>query len=108
LDNDVASRDAFWDVIEQYGAVYFCGHEHVFNLMKPRAQLGGRAWQILVGSGGSPFEAKPSDVTINPNTDRDYAWATVKVYRNGKVKLTAYGFDDQFGPTQVIRSVTIQ
>ena len=73
LDNDVASRDAFWDVIEQYGAIYFCGHEHIFNLMKPRAQLGGRAWQILVGSGGSPFEAKPSDVTINPNTDRDYA-----------------------------------
>jgi len=108
LDNDVASRDAFWDVIEQYGAIYFCGHEHIFNLMKPRAQLGGRSWQILVGSGGSPFEAKPSDITVNPNTDRDYAWATVKVYRNGKVKLTAYGFDDQFGPTHVIRSVTIQ
>jgi hypothetical protein len=108
LDNDVASRDAFWNVIEQYGAIYFCGHEHIFNLMKPRAQLGGRAWQILVGSGGSPFEAKPSDVTINPNTDRDYAWATVKVYRNGKVKLTAYGFDDQFGPTRIIDSVTIQ
>jgi len=108
LDNDVASRDAFWDVIEHYGAIYFCGHEHIFNLMKPRAQLGGRSWQILVGSGGSPFEAKPSDITVNPNTDRDYAWATVKVYRNGKVKLTAYGFDDQFGPTHVIRSVTIQ
>jgi len=31
LDGDTASRDAFWNVIEQYGATYFCGHEHIFN-----------------------------------------------------------------------------
>ena len=47
----VAERDAFWSVIEQYNATYFAGHEHVFNVQRPR----GGAYQILVGSGGSPF-----------------------------------------------------
>lgn len=107
LDADVAARDRFWDVIEQYGATYFCGHEHTFNMNQPRAAQGGKAWQILIGSGRSPFEASPSDTTVNPSTDRDYAWATVKVYQNGKVKIKAYGFDDHYGPTQVIKSVTL-
>lgn len=108
LDSDRASRDAFWNVIEQYGATYFCGHEHIFNMMQPRAAQGGKAWQVLVGSGGSPFEASPADATVSPGTDRDYAWATVKVYKSGKVKIKAYGFDDHFGPTHVIESVTLK
>jgi hypothetical protein len=108
LDIDPASRDAFWDVIEQYGAIYFCGHEHIFNMLQPRASLGGKAWQVLVGSGGSPFEAGPTDVTVAPRTDRDYAWATVKIYQSGKVKIAAYGFDDQYGPTHVIESTTLR
>ena len=100
LDADVAARDAFWAVIEQYGATYFCDHEHIFNLSQPLGA--GHSWQVLVGSGGSPFEAKPADVTIAPKTDRDYAWVHVEVRASGKVKLTAYGFDDQFGPTRKI------
>jgi len=104
LDNDIPSRDAFWDVIEKYGAVYFCGHEHIFNISQPRAGKGGKAWQVLVGSGGSPFEAPPNTVTANPQTDRDYAWVTVKILKNGKEKIKAYGFDDQFGPTRLIES----
>lgn len=107
LDKDLVSRDAFWDVIEQYGATYFCGHEHVFNMVQPRAAKGGKAWQVLVGSGGSPFEAAPTDATINPATDRAYAWATVKIYKSGTVKIKAYGFDDHYGPTRVIQSVTL-
>jgi hypothetical protein len=107
LDSDPASRDAFWNIIEQYSATYFSGHEHVFNMMQPRAAQGGKAWQVLVGSGGSPFEAAPEDVTINPSTDRAYAWATVQVYQSGRVKIKAYGFDDQYGPTRVIQSVTL-
>ncbi len=103
LDADTAARDAFWDVIEQYGATYFCGHEHIFNMMQPR----GHAWQILVGSGGSPFEAVPTDATLSP-TDRYYAWATVKIYKNGKVKISAYGFNDQFGTTRTLQSVTLR
>jgi hypothetical protein len=104
LDNDVTARDAFWDVIEQYEATYFCGHEHIFHVGQPR----GKAWQILVGSGGSPFDAAPTDATINPQTDRTYAWATVKVYANNKVKITAYGFDDHYGPTRVLKSITLK
>ena len=107
LDNDAASRDAFWDVVEQYGATYFCGHEHIFHMEQPRADQGGKAWQVLVGSGGSPFEAAPTDVTVNPATDRDYAWATVTVYKHGDVKISAYGFDDQYGPTHLIQTVTL-
>jgi hypothetical protein len=100
LDNDLVARDAFWNVIEYFRAIYFCGHEHIFNMSQP---LGG-AWQVLVGSGGSPFEAFPTDATISP-TDRYYAWATVQVFRSGKVRITAYGFDDGFGPTRILESV---
>ena len=103
LDNFPADRNAFWNIIEQYGATYFCGHEHIFNMTQPQSA----AWQILVGSGGSPFEATPTNATINPQTDRDYAWANVKVYRNGKVTITAYGFDDHYSTTHVLQSVTI-
>jgi hypothetical protein len=102
LDGDTAARDAFWDVIESNGAIYFCGHEHIFNLMQPR----GKAWQILVGSGGSPFEAKVTDSTLSP-TDRDYAWVTVRVHKSGKVKISAYGFSDLYGPTALLQTITI-
>jgi len=102
LDNDLASRDLFWNVIEQYGATYFCGHEHIFNITRH-----GKAWQVLVGSGGSPFEASPTDVTLNPQTDRTYAWATVNVYKSGKVRLTAFGFDEDFGTTRVLLSTIL-
>lgn len=100
----IAARDAFWTVIEQYGATYFCGHEHIFNLSQPTAAKGGKAWQVL---GGSPFEAAPTDLTINPDTDRHYAWATVKIYKSGLVKITAYGFDDLFGQTRVLGSIKL-
>jgi hypothetical protein len=103
LDKIPASRDAFWNVIEQYGATYFCGHEHEFNMAQPK----GAAWQVLVGSGGSPWDAKQGEVTVNPETDRSYAWATVKVRRSGKVDITAYGFSDTYGPTQVLKRVTL-
>jgi hypothetical protein len=107
LDNDPVSRDAFWSVIEQYNATYFCGHEHVFHMEQPTAATGGKAWQVLVGSGGSPFEAAPTDLTVNPGADRAYAWATVSILQSGKVRITAFGFDDQFGPTKVLKSVTL-
>ena len=107
LDIDEAARNAFWFLIQQYGATYFCGHEHIFNAMQPRASTGGKAWQILVGSGGSPFEAVPTDATINPGTDRDYAWATVKIHASGKVQVKVYGFDDQFGPTRLLQAITL-
>ena len=103
LDKIPASRDAFWNVIEQYSATYFCGHEHEFNMAQPK----GAAWQVLVGTGGSPFDAAQGEVTLNPATDRTYAWATVKVRRSGKVDITAYGFSDSYGPTKVLRQVTL-
>jgi hypothetical protein len=107
LDNDPASRDLFWDVIEHYHATYFCGHEHIFHMDQPRAATGGKAWQVIVGSGGSPFEALPTDTTLNPATDRDYAWATVWVFGNGKVRITVFGFNDRFGPTTVLNSIIL-
>jgi hypothetical protein len=72
-------------------------------MMRPK----GAAWQVLVGSGGSPFDAKPGEATQNPATDRTYAWATVTVRRSGKVDLTAYGFSDAYGPTRELRRVEL-
>jgi hypothetical protein len=103
LDKIPASRDAFWNVIEQYGATYFCGHEHEFNMMQPR----GSAWQVLVGSGGSPWDAQVGEVTLNPATDRAYAWATVRIHRSGKVDITGYGFSDNFGPTRALQRIKL-
>ena len=102
LDVDIAARNSFWDVIEFFGATYFCGHEHVFNMMQPR----GGAWQIMVGSGGSPFEASPHTLTLSP-TDRHYAWATVKVDSTDHVQLKAFGFDDHGGPTKLLQTITL-
>ncbi|MDC8786246.1 metallophosphoesterase family protein [Roseateles koreensis] len=96
-----AERDAFWDVIEANGATYFCGHEHIYNISRPR----GGAYQVIVGSGGSPFDAKSTDVTKSPATDRSYAWATVKVHQDGGVDVLGYGFDEHFGPTQLLQQI---
>ena len=105
----VTLRDAFWNVIEQYGATYFCGHEHIFNMMQPRLNdpTPGSAYQVLVGSGGSPFDAKATDTTISPATDRSYAWATVSVHQSGKVDINAFGFSNTYGPTQLLQSVSL-
>jgi len=97
----IPERDAFWDVIEQYGAIYFAGHEHVYNISRPR----GAAYQILVGSGGSPFDAKAGAPLKNPATDRSYAWATVSLHQDGSVDLTGYGFDEKFGPTRTLDQI---
>jgi hypothetical protein len=94
LDADMVGADAFWKVIQDNNATYFSGHEHIFNASQPK---NGKAYQIVAGSGGSPFEAQKP--TGNP-IDRDFAWVTVKVYESGKVHLDAYGFDEYFGPTQ--------
>jgi hypothetical protein len=99
LDADPKSRDEFWKVLEDNNATYFCGHEHVFNVSKH-----GKAYQVLVGSGGSPFEV--ATPTNNP-TDRMYAWATVKVYKNGKVQVNCYGFDENYGKTKLIKSIEL-
>lgn len=95
-------RNAFWNVIEQYRATYFCGHEHTYDVSQPR----GGSFQVIVGSGGSPFDPKASQaaagVLANPATDRDYAWATVKVHADGGIDILGYGFPANFGPTQLI------
>ena len=96
----------FWGTIEQYGATYFCGHEHIFNAQQPTAAAGGKAWQVLVGSGGSPFDAATID-SANAPTDRHYAYANVRVFQSGKVQVDAYGFSDTYGPTQLIKSIVI-
>jgi hypothetical protein len=103
LDLSEPQRDALWDVIERLGATYFCGHEHEFQLSQPR----GAAWQVLVGSGGSPWDAQPGERTKNPATDRSYAWATVSIRKSGKVELDAYAFSDAFGPTQRVQHVVL-
>jgi hypothetical protein len=109
---NAASAATFWGLMEEYKATYFCGHEHIFNVSKPTfttaaGPVGGNSYQVIVGSGGSPFDAAASDVTFNPATDRTYAWATVQVHQSGLVDVKAYGFSDTFGPTSLINSITL-
>lgn len=108
-------RNAFWKVITEYGATYFSGHEHTVNVSQyadPTGTYRGTPYQVIVGSGGSPFDDKlvgtcsstnpPGCVepTLTNPYDRYYAWAWVQVHASGNVSLQVYGFSDQFGPTQ--------
>ena len=102
IDARPAVRDAFWDLIETYGATYFCGHQHVFHASQPRQSQGGHAWQVIVGSGGSPFSVKPGQ-SANPQ-DRMYAWAEVSVHRDGKTQVQVRGFDEAKGATRTLQS----
>ena len=105
LDLSPDNQKRFWSLIERYRATYFCGHEHIFNLMQPGSSTGGKSWQVLVGSGGSPFDAGKGE-SPNPD-DRIYAWAEVSVYSSGRVNLEAYGFDEFFGKTKLLKSLEI-
>jgi Calcineurin-like phosphoesterase len=111
----ITYRDSFWSVIAQYGATYFCGHEHTFNVSQnadPTGTYPGTPYQVIVGSGGSAFDDKLvgtcpacSEPTLTNPTDRYYAWALVQVHQSGVVTLTANGFNDAFGPTQLLYTV---
>ena len=103
MDIYADNAKAFWDVMEQYGAAYFCGHQHIFNAQQPAAASGGKSWQVMVGSGGSPFTAKPG-ASSNPQ-DRMYAWALVRVHASGKVQVEIYGFDDHYGKTARLKTL---
>lgn len=99
-------RNLFWHVIAQYNATYFCGHEHVPNVQKfadptPGTSVTNTPYQVIVGSGGSPFDdamtgsapnyTEPSEAAA---TDRYYAWALVQVHQSGAVTLNLSGFPD--------------
>ncbi|WP_374361403.1 metallophosphoesterase [Pseudoduganella danionis] len=94
---------AFWQLMEDYGASYFCGHQHIFNAQQPALASGGKAWQVMVGSGGSPFSAKAGDG--HGPTDRMYAWALVQVHASGRVQVTIRGFDDSYGPSRTLQTL---
>jgi hypothetical protein len=105
LEVRLAERDAFWDLMESFDATYFCGHEHIFHASQPRAAQGGRAWQVIVGSGGSPFAAAPG--ASDRPSDRMYAWAEVAVHADGAAEVSIHAFDEHMGPTRVIENWTL-
>jgi Calcineurin-like phosphoesterase len=107
-------RNAFWSVITQYGATYFSGHEHTVNVSKnpdPTGTYPGAPYQVIVGSGGSPFDDKLvgtcsasnppgcTEPTLTNPYDRYYAWALVQVHASGNVSLQVNGFSDGYGAT---------
>jgi hypothetical protein len=124
LDTDTTSRNNFWRLIAQYNAAYFCGHEHVTHLKQyadPTSTYTAKnPWQVLVGAGGSPFDAfractydangVATSCSAAPTTagtkDRWYGWALVKIRQSGAVDLELYGFSDSFGATTKIQTVT--
>ena len=118
-------RDTFWSVIAHYGATYFSGHEHVVNVSQypdPTNTYPGTPYQVIVGSGGSPFDdklvtsgsvngvacssAKPCEPILTNYTDRYYAWALVQVHASGNVSMQVSGFGDNYmGPTATFGAV---
>ena len=106
FDARLEIRDAFWNVIEAYQAVFFTGHQHVFHAHQPRKDSGGKAWQVIVGSGGSNFAFKKG-VSDNPN-DYYFSWADVLVFADNTVRIKILGFDENYGPTRVISTWDIQ
>lgn len=107
-------RNAFWSVITQYGATYFSGHEHTVNVSQnadPTGTYPGTPYQVIVGSGGSPFDDKlvtsgsgcttahPCEPNLTNIYDRYYAWALVQVHQSGNVSLQVSGFGDNYGGT---------
>jgi hypothetical protein len=110
----ITLRDAFWAVVAQYNATYFCGHEHTVNVAEFPDKTGASQatpYQVIVGSGGSPFDDKMvgcpacAEPILTALTDRYYAWALVQVHQSGAVSLTAYGFNDAFGATQILTTI---
>ncbi len=114
---NAASAATFWGLVEQYKATYFCGHEHIYNMSQPTftvtntdgtsSTIGGSTYQVIVGAGGSPFDAAVGTTTLNPLTDRSYSWATVQIHQSGLVDIKAYGFNDSFGPTNQFSAITL-
>ncbi|MCX7108498.1 MAG: metallophosphoesterase [Methylococcales bacterium] len=102
-NKDAFAGDAFWAVINNHKATYFAGHEHTYNVTKPLGS-GSNSHQVLVGAGGSPFES--SVATLVPS-DRMYSWATVKIYKSGKVVMDTWGFDDTM-TKRVVKLETIK
>ena len=98
-------RDRFWDLVEAYGATYFCGHQHVYHASQPRKGAGGRAWQVIVGTAGSPLTVAPGQ-SDNP-FDVMYAWAEVGVHANGNVDVVVRGFAFADAPTVELERWTI-
>lgn len=113
---DADARDAFWEVIVKHKATYFCGHEHIYKVAQfpsPSAASDpatGRtyppAYQVIVGSGGSPFDAAAGSAGL-ASGDRRFAWATVKIHRSGAARLEIWGFSDSYGPTTLLESKTL-
>jgi len=100
-----AVRDRFWEVIESFGATYFCGHQHVYHASQPRKDAGGQAWQIIVGTAGSPLTIYPGTPTAM--LDAVYAFAEVIVRADGRVDVMVRGFDTDNGKTVVLEKLTI-
>jgi hypothetical protein len=111
----------FWHVVAQYNATYFCGHEHIPNVQQfadptPGTTLTNTPYQVIVGSGGSPFDdtmtgsspnyTEPPEVAM---TDRYYAWALVQIHQSGAVTLNLTGFPDTGvgGPTYDLQNYDV-
>ncbi len=111
-NTNINLRNSFWSVIAQYGATYFCGHEHTVNVAQyadPTGTYPGTPYQVIVGSGGSPFDDKLvgtcpncSEPVVTNFSDRYYAWALVEIHQSGAVSINVQGFNDSFGSTVTI------
>lgn len=106
LNANPAAADAFWSLIEKYEATYFCGHQHLYFSTQPHRERGGKAWQILVGSGGSPFSVPATASKGAAHDQRSYA--KVDVSADGALDVTVYSIGaDSREPQAVIDRIAV-
>lgn len=104
---NLSAANDFWNVVAKHKATYFCGHEHIYHVDKINAtdNSGNWAYQVIVGTGGSPFDVKADD---GVKTDRMYTWATVGIRQNGQVVMNTYGFDDTISkPAKLLETIKL-
>ncbi len=102
LDEFPDNQTAFWNLIEKNHATYFCGHQHIYHASQPWKNKGGKAWQVLAGTAGSPFEA-PKD-SLKKTNNRKFAWVKISLHQSGKVHADTFAFDEAFGKTETLES----
>jgi hypothetical protein len=66
--NFVAARDLFWDLLSENGAMYFCGHDHLYARSLAKDSQGNYVRQVIMGNGGAPVVAEfaPAKFPLGP------------------------------------------
>jgi hypothetical protein len=122
LDVNAFSRDAFWDIIDNYGGtIGFVGHEHNYarrhidaamneTVSGTRFTFERKVYHVTVGSAGAPpLSTYSSKLNVDVPPKAIYHYAVVDVADN-RVSVKVYdskgALIDSFAPTPTLANVT--